>query len=61
MVEDMNVKASGVQIDAAVKCVLCVVGTHVMASLAMGRPDPASWLPGFGTGCAIHAWDRGNP
>ena len=49
-VEDVGVQAPGVQIDAAVVYVLGVVGPHLTASSATGRPDPASWLPGSGTG-----------
>ena len=46
VVEDVDEQAPGVEIDAAVVCVLggCTAASH--ASLATGRPDPASWLPG---------------
>ena len=45
VVEDVDVQAPGVQIDAAVESVRLVVATHLVASVVTGRPDPASWLP----------------
>ena len=50
-IEDVGVHVSCVQIDAAVESVLLVVQTHgILAFVVLGRPDPASWLPGFGHG-----------
>jgi len=50
VVEHVDEEGSGVQVDAAVICVRGVVRAHLMSSLATGRPDPASWLPGSGHG-----------
>jgi hypothetical protein len=45
VIEDVGEQASGVQIDTGVKCVRLVVEAHWVASVATGRPEPASWLP----------------
>jgi hypothetical protein len=50
VVENVDEEASGVEIDAAVICVLGLVDAHLMVSLATGRPDPASWLPSHNFG-----------
>ena len=42
-VENVDVQAPGMQIDAAVESVRLVVATHLVASVVTGRPDPASW------------------
>jgi hypothetical protein len=47
-----------VQINAAIVWILCFVDTNGKTFLATGRPDPASWLPSFGIGYAIHVWGR---
>ena len=46
LIENAQIHASGVQIDAAVESVRLVVATHLVASVVAGRPDPASWLEG---------------
>jgi len=50
IVENVDEEASGVEIDAAVVYVLGLVGSHLVVSLATGRPDPASWLPSHNFG-----------
>jgi hypothetical protein len=45
VVQDVDEHGPGVQVDAAVKSVLAIVG-HLMPSPVTGRPDPASWLGG---------------